>query len=127
MKSLTKYNFKVGDKVRVLNTEHVRSWDKNRGVIGYIFTIKGMGENALASFNEGHAWCIDHDNKYGINYLPSDLEKVPEVYHLSGQSLINFGQLHLAPKFLLVLFTGTRKFNSSIFLCFFYYFIQCRY
>ena len=85
MGSLTKYNFKVGDKVRVLDTAHVRSWNKNKGVIGYIFTINCMRENNLASFNEGHAWCIDLDNKYGINYLPSDLEKVPEViYSLLG-------------------------------------------
>ena len=81
--------FKVGDLVKVLDTENIKKWIHGKEAIGYTFKIGNPdGENndscflkLLKNFNtKSIALCIDPTNRYCINYHKKDLKIIRRDY-----------------------------------------------
>ena len=84
--------FKVGDRVRVLDTYNVRNRWSGPKIIGHEFVIRSS--YSAEELNKGHQNCADGNNTFGINYEASDLEIVREpFYFIEGECIAfkNYG------------------------------------
>ena len=98
--------FKVGDRVRVLDTYNVRNRWSGPKIIGHEFVIRSS--YSAEELNKGHQNCADGNNTFGINYEASDLEIVREPFYFIEGECIAFKNYDLR----LLLFVSS--FISSV-------------
>lgn len=83
LEEINNYDFKVGDRIRVLDTENVRNFLGHRTYDTPINKVFELTEDCIRWIKDNPTCFCFLNNKYGVNFRPEDIELVDTVVNNS--------------------------------------------